>query len=61
MKHQLSDAAQAAASAPPMAVVGMTFTGAELDAWLKITGIVWLLLQMAWFVWSKIIRKDRGK
>jgi len=52
-------AVEATYSAPPMTVVGMTFLGYPLDDWLKLLGVLWLLMQMGWFAYAKFIRKDK--
>lgn len=52
-------AVEAAVSAPPLTLVGMSFLGYALDDWLKLLGIVWIVLQMGHFIWTKIIRKDK--
>lgn len=48
-----------ATSAPPLAVAGMTWAGYSISDWAQVLAVVWLLLQIAYFVWSKFIRKAK--
>lgn len=50
-----------AAAAPPVTVAGITFLGHPVADWVQVVAIVWLVLQIGWFIWSKIIREDKDK
>jgi hypothetical protein len=43
---------------PPVAVAGMTFLGYGVGDWVQVLALVWLVLQIGYFVWTKIIKKD---
>lgn len=51
---------EAAKSAPPVAVVSMSWAGVSLNDWVLIATLVWLSVQIGWFIWSNII-KPRAK
>lgn len=48
---------EAVKSSPPVTVVALTLGGIPLQEWVYILTIVYLVLQMGWFVWAKIFRK----
>jgi hypothetical protein len=45
---------EAIKAAPPIAVVGAIFTGAELDLWVKLLTIIYIVVQIV-----ILVRKDR--
>lgn len=47
---------EASKSAPPVAITGITLVGISLNDWVLIATLTYTLLQMAWFVWGKMIR-----
>ncbi|WP_439539457.1 hypothetical protein [Sphingomonas sp.] len=49
-------AVQAGLSAPPVSVAAITLAGVRLEEWVLILTIAWLAMQMAWFVFDKVIR-----
>ena len=51
---------ETAKSAPPVAVVSMSWAGVSLSDWVLIATLVWLSVQIGWFIWSNII-KPRAK
>ena len=51
---------ETAKSAPPVAVVSMSWAGVSLNDWVLIATLVWLSVQIGWFIWSNII-KPRAK
>lgn len=52
-------AVEAAAGAPPVTVAGMTVLGYPLSDWVQLLAGLWLVMQMAYFVWAKFIRKRK--
>lgn len=46
-------------SGPPVLVSGLTLAGLELNDWVLIATLVWIVLQIGWFVWSKMVRPSR--
>ena len=51
---------ETAKSTPPVAVVSMSWAGVSLNDWVLIATLVWLSVQIGWFIWSNII-KPRAK
>ena len=41
-----------------MAVAAWTFLNHQVSEWVQVLAALWLLIQMAWFLYSKLIRKD---
>lgn len=54
-KHQT--AADIAASAPPVTVAGMSFVGYPIQDWVQVIALIWLVLQIGYFVYAKC-KKD---
>ncbi|KHA56811.1 hypothetical protein NM74_09700 [Aeromonas hydrophila] len=54
--------AAAVKSAPPVVVSGMTLAGYSLNDWVLAATLLWIAVQMCWFIWSNIIkpRRQRG-
>lgn len=50
------EAVQAGLSAPPVTVVAVTLAGITLQDWVFILTIAWVLMQMGWFVFDKVVR-----
>jgi hypothetical protein len=42
---------------PPVTVVGLALGGITLQDWVYILTLIYLCLQLGWFVWSKFLRK----
>ncbi|MFR9719884.1 hypothetical protein ACL00X_11060 [Aeromonas diversa] len=42
-------------SAPPVVVSGMTLAGYSLNDWVLVATLLWIAVQMGWFIWSNII------
>lgn len=57
MKHE---AAEVAASAPPVAVAAWTFLDHPVAEWVQVFALIWILVQMGWFIYSKIILRNRN-
>lgn len=57
------EAAQAGLSAPPLGVAAITLAGIELQQWILILTVIWLLMQMGWFAYEKVgrILRDRAE
>ncbi|MGL6576512.1 hypothetical protein ACSZOM_10175 [Aeromonas hydrophila] len=55
-------ATAAVKSAPPVVVSGMTLAGYSLNDWVLVATLMWIAVQMCWFIWSNIIkpRRQRG-
>ncbi|EHK5438643.1 MULTISPECIES: hypothetical protein [Aeromonas] len=55
-------ATAAVKSAPPVVVSGMTLAGYSLNDWVLAATLLWIAVQMGWFIWSNIIkpRRQRG-
>ncbi|HHP5355866.1 hypothetical protein ACEUA0_10845 [Aeromonas veronii] len=49
-----------AKSAPPVVVSGMTLAGYSLNDWVLAATLVWIAVQMGWFIWSNIIKQRKG-
>ncbi|ENC6658490.1 hypothetical protein ABKY47_002974 [Aeromonas hydrophila] len=47
-------------SAPPVVVSGMTLAGYSLNDWVLAATLLWIAVQMGWFVWSNIIKPRMG-
>lgn len=56
MKSQLAEAATAA---PPISIAGMTFLGYGVSDWVQAVALLWLLIQIGYFVYTKIIKRDK--
>ncbi|MFL9590441.1 hypothetical protein ACKC5O_00470 [Aeromonas schubertii] len=52
-------AAGVAKSAPPVVVSGMTLAGYSLNDWVLVATLLWIAVQMGWFIWSNIIKPRR--
>jgi hypothetical protein len=54
-------AREAALSAPPVSIAGLSLAGVSLQDWVLITTLVWLGCQIGWFAYSryKDFRKSR--
>jgi p-aminobenzoyl-glutamate transporter AbgT len=50
------EAVQAGLSAPPVAVVAITLAGVTLQDWTFIVTIAWVVMQMGWFLFDKVVR-----
>jgi hypothetical protein len=48
-------------STPPVAVAGMTVLGYPLADWVQVLALVWLGLQIGWFIYSKFKQHRAGK
>ena len=48
-----------AKSAPPVVVSGMTLAGYSLNDWVLAATLMWIAVQMGWFIWSNIIKPRR--
>jgi hypothetical protein len=48
-----------AAAAPPVTVAGMTVLGYPISDWVQVLAGLWLLMQIGWWVYTRIIRKGR--
>ena len=63
-EEELATAAAAAAgvakSAPPVVVSGMTLAGYSLNDWVLVATLLWIAVQMGWFIWSNIIKPRIG-
>lgn len=63
-EEELATAAAAAAgvakSAPPVVVSGMTLAGYSLNDWVLMATLLWIAVQMGWFIWSNIIKPRIG-
>lgn len=62
-EEELATAAAAAGvakSAPPVVVSGMTLAGYSLNDWVLVATLIWIAVQLVWFVWSNIIRPRFG-
>lgn len=49
----------AAKASPPITVVGLALGGVSLQDWVFILTIIYLILQIGWLVYSKLIRGKR--
>lgn len=52
-------AAEMAASAPPLSVAGMQWLGYPAADWVNVLAVLWLVLQIGHFIWSKFLRKEK--
>lgn len=48
---------EAGKSAPSLTVAGLSLGGVTLSDWVLLATLLYTLLQMGWFVYSKFIRK----
>lgn len=46
------------AALPPVSVAGMTLLGFPLADWVQLLALVWLVIQIGHFVYTKYIKKD---
>lgn len=44
-------------AAPPVSVTGLTLMGVSLNEWVLMMTLLYTVLQIGWFVYSKFIRK----
>lgn len=49
-------AAGVAKTAPPVLVSGMTLAGYSVNDWVLVATLMWIAVQMGWFLWQNIIR-----
>lgn len=49
----------AAKASPPIVVTGLAIAGVSLQEWVYVLTIVYLILQIGHFVWSKFFKKDK--
>ncbi len=54
-----SDLLHPVASAPPVAITGLTLMGVGLSDWVMIVTLLWLALQIGYFVYSKFFKKPK--
>lgn len=47
-------------AAPPVSVAGLSLAGVSLNEWVLIVTLLYTLLQMGWFIYSKFIRGERN-
>lgn len=59
MSTNAERAVSAVSSAPPIGVAGMTWFGYPAADWVQVLALVWLVIQIGWFLWSKILRKGK--
>ncbi|MBV7468285.1 hypothetical protein [Aeromonas sp. sif0611] len=52
-------AAGVAKGAPPVVASGMTLAGYSLNDWVLAATLMWIAVQMGWFIWSNIIKPRR--
>lgn len=45
-------------ASPPVTVAGLSLAGVSLNEWVLILTLLYTLMQMGWFIYSKLIRKD---
>lgn len=48
---------EAVKASPPMTVTALALGGVTLQDWVFILTIIYTLLQLGWFIYSKFIRK----
>ena len=48
---------EAVKSAPPLVVTGMSFLGITLQEWVYIATLIWIGIQLGYFVYDKFLRK----
>lgn len=58
MKHQV---AEVVTSVPPVGVAGMTLLGYGVADWVQVLAAVWLLVQILYFIWTKMVNKKKDK
>lgn len=46
-------------AAPPVSITGLTLAGVSLNEWVLIATLLYTVLQIGWFIYSKFIRKDK--
>ncbi|WP_421303716.1 hypothetical protein [Aeromonas veronii] len=49
-------AGAAVKSGPPVVVSTMSLAGYSLNDWVLVATLLWIAVQMLWFLWAKIIR-----
>lgn len=47
-------------AAPPVSVTGLTLAGVSLNEWVLLATLFYTVLQIGWFIYSKMIRKDEN-
>lgn len=52
---------ESAKAAPPVAVSALTLFNIGLQDWVYILTMLYIAIQVGWFVWSKILKKDKEK
>jgi len=50
---------EAIKATPPATVAGLGLAGITLNQWVMILTIIYTLMQIGWFIYSKLIRKDK--
>lgn len=48
-------------SGPPVLVSSMTLAGYSLNDWVLAATLLWIAVQMGWFLWQNIIQPRFGK
>ena len=48
-------------SGPPVLVSSMTLAGYSLNDWVLVATLLWIAVQMGWFLWQNIIRPRSGR
>lgn len=43
---------------PPVSVTGLTLAGVSLNEWVLLLTLFYTIIQIMWFIYSKLIRKD---
>jgi hypothetical protein len=44
---------EAVNSTPPASVAGLTLAGVQLNDWVMVATLLYLILQISWFIYSK--------
>jgi hypothetical protein len=47
-------------AAPPVSVAGLGLAGVSLNQWVLIATLIYTVLQIVWFIYSKFIRGERN-
>jgi len=50
---------EALKATPPATVVGLSLGGITLNQWVMIATLIYTLMQIGWFIYSKLIRKEK--
>ncbi|WED79808.1 hypothetical protein PYU99_12485 [Aeromonas media] len=48
-------------SGPPVLVSSMTLAGYSLNDWVLVATLLWIVVQMGWFLWQNIISPRSGQ